>query len=82
MCLDAGGELKQAWAAILRQGGPEKCPAAVALLERLPDRPEPLTWRTAPEVVRNYDRMTYLREWTEFYRRSYREAREAAEAGR
>jgi ABC-type Fe3+ transport system substrate-binding protein len=78
MCMDAGDELRAAWAAIAAAGGPERCPDAVALLERMPDRPEPLTWASAPTIGKRFARMDYKREWTAFFRRSYREAREAA----
>jgi iron(III) transport system substrate-binding protein len=74
MCMDAGDELRAAWAAIAAAGGPERCPAAMALLERMPDRPEPFTWADAPTVGDRFDRMDVQREWAAFFRRSYREA--------
>ena len=80
MCLDAFDELQAAWTAIARAGGPAACPDAMAQLGTLPDRPEPLTWASALEIPRRYDRMDYLREWTAFFRASYREARRLAEA--
>ena len=81
MCLDAGEELRAAWEAILRHGGPEAQPEAVTQLQRLPDRPEPLTWRTALSIPKTWDRMEYMREWTLFFRDSYREAKRLAEEG-
>ncbi len=81
MCLDAGDELRAAWGAIVRHGGPAAQPAAVALLERLPDRPEPLRWATAPDLGRRLDRLAYMREWTLFFRASYRAAQACAEQG-
>jgi len=74
MCLDSGAELRAAWAAILAGGGPARQPAALAQLERLPDRPEPLTWTSALAIGKEMDRMEYMRAWTDFFRHSYREA--------
>jgi hypothetical protein len=71
MCLDAGDELRSAWRAIIKAGMP---PRALAALGRLP-----VTWESAPLVVKQQDRLTYMREWTEFFRKSYREAEEMAE---
>jgi iron(III) transport system substrate-binding protein len=74
MCLDAGDELRAAWKAILAAGGPERCPQAFALLQRMPDRPEPLTWISALRIPREHARLDYMRDWTRFFRDSYREA--------
>jgi len=74
MCIDSQEELQAAWGAIIRTGGPEARPRAVALLGRLPDRPYPLTWRTALEAGASGDRQAMLTDWTVFFRRSYREA--------
>jgi len=76
MCMDAGGELRAAWQTIIAAGGPEACPGAMALLERLPDQPEPLTWRNAAALVRG-DQLDVTRAWTIFFRQSYNEARRA-----
>ena len=54
---------------------PSWAPSAGAL----GDRPEPLTWRTALSIPKQWDRMEYMREWTLFFRDSYREARRLAE---
>jgi hypothetical protein len=78
MCLDAGEELRAAWQAIIRNGGPEEQPEAVRTLGRLPDKPEPLTWSSALSVRRKHSRMDYMREWTRFFRKSYTEARNEA----
>lgn len=80
MCLDSGDELRAAWRAILDHGGPEAQPAAMAVLERLPDDPLPLTWRSAITGYASVSRMDYLRRWTAFFRARYREARAVAEA--
>ncbi|MFC1452362.1 ABC transporter substrate-binding protein [Verrucomicrobiota bacterium] len=74
MCLDAGEELRSAWGAILEQGGPGEQPEAVALLERMPVRPAPLTWTSALSIGKEHDRLDYMREWTLFFRQSYAEA--------
>ncbi len=79
MCLDSGDELRAAWRAIQEHGGLAKQARALELLGRMPDRPEPLTWRSAPRIMREHDRLDYLRDWTAFFRQSYREAREEAE---
>jgi ABC-type Fe3+ transport system substrate-binding protein len=80
MCLDSQDELQAAWAAILRAGGPEANPGAMAHFDALPDRPEALAWSTAAAVAKRHDRIDLLREWTAFFRDRYRRAREAAEA--
>jgi len=79
MCMDAGDELKEAWAEINRAGGPERNPEAVAMLHRMPLEPEPVTWASAPDLVRRYSAMELSREWTLFFRNSYREALQAAQ---
>ncbi len=76
MCLDAGPELHTAWAAIIAHGGPARQPEPMAWLQRLPDRPEPLTWQSARAITKKYDRLDYLRDWTECFRENYRQARE------
>jgi ABC-type Fe3+ transport system substrate-binding protein len=74
MCLDSADELKAAWRAINENGGPEKQKAAMELLGKMPDTPEPLTWRNAPDVGKRFDRLTYMKEWTAFFRANYRKA--------
>ncbi len=78
MCLDSAHELRAAWRAIQRGGGPAAQPVAMAFLQRMPQRPEPLTWASALTTARKYDRLDYMREWTEQFRENYRQAREAA----
>ncbi len=70
MCMDAGPELKAAWRAIMAAGGPDACPEAMAVLRRLPPG---VTWETAPAVARG-NAMDLSREWTLFFRDSYRQA--------
>ena len=74
MGLNASVELQDAWQAILKNGGPDRQPAALASLARLPDRPEPLTWRSALRFSKQSDRLDLMRDWTIFYRNSYAEA--------
>jgi len=33
----------------------------------------PLTWRTAPDIRRNYDALEYMRQWTAAFRKQYEE---------
>lgn len=83
MCMDAGDELKGAWRAIIDQRGLLKDPTILDRLKQLPtaeltDRnggkvKVPLTWRTAPDIARNFDRLEYTRQWTIFFRQNYRE---------
>ena len=78
MCMDSSAELRAAWAAILAHGGPAAQPEAMHLLTQMPDQPEPLTWASALDLVRKYDRLVYLRQWTDCFRRNYRAAEKAA----
>ena len=78
MCLDSGDELKRAWQAILQSGGPAANPEAMRLLEALPAKPVPLTWRSAVTDYAKVPRLDYLREWTAFFREQYRQAEAAA----
>ena len=79
MCLDSGDELRAAWRAILAHGGPAAQPEAMRLLRRLPEQPEPLTWRSALDIQRKTERFDYLRAWTACFRRNYREAERLAQ---
>ncbi len=78
MCMDSGDELRRAWQAILANGGPAANPEAVRLLEALPQKPVPLTWRSAIAEYTQIPRLEYLREWTAFFREQYRRAEAAA----
>jgi ABC-type Fe3+ transport system substrate-binding protein len=69
MCLDSADELRAAWRAIVAGGGPTRQPAAMERLQRIP-----VTWSNARQ---SNDRLTYLREWTGFFRENYRAAAEA-----
>ena len=87
MCMDSGEELRAAWRAILAHGGPEACPEAMRLLERMPDEPYAVSAANVTAARRDKAMLKGLSptdlqtEWTKFFRRSYREAREAAERG-
>lgn len=78
MCLDAAVELQNAWTAIHAHEGPG-APAALVQLLQKPDRPEPLTWRSALTVGNRVKRLDLLRDWTLFYRDSYARAAELAQ---
>ena len=69
MCLDSGDELRTAWKVIIDNGGPARQPAAMEVLQQLP-----VGWENAREVAKQKDRLTYLREWTQFFRANYRRA--------
>ena len=85
MCMDSGEELRAAWRAILAHGGPDACPEAMRLLERMPDEPYAVNWanvtaaRKDKSMLKGLSQTDLQTEWTKFFRRSYREAREAAE---
>jgi len=79
MCLDSGDELRAAWGAILKTGGPEVNPEAMRAFEAMPGEPYPLNWQSAVTTCAAVPRMDLLREWTAFFRHQYRLARELAE---
>lgn len=74
MCLDAGEELREAWREIRTHGGLPQNAAALRQMQRMPDRPEPLTWTSAMRIPNEHNRIDYMREWTVFFRQSYRDA--------
>jgi iron(III) transport system substrate-binding protein len=77
MALDAGDELRAAWAAIQNAGGPEKNPRA---MEALLAMPPGLDWHTALDSRYGAEnQMTFMREWILFFREQYRLARTLAE---
>ena len=76
MCMDSGDELKRAWQAILKRGGPERNPEAMRLLEAMPDTPFPLTWSSAVGEYAKVPRLELLRAWTAFFREQYRRVEE------
>ncbi len=82
MAIDAHDELRSAWEAVIAAGGPEACPEAVERLARMPDRPEPLTWRSAIAPAVRIDRHDRMVEWTRWWRENYRRAEEIARSAR
>jgi len=89
MCLDAGDELKAAWYAINHATDPQRRAKALEQLGQFPEvaltnkakekEPVKITWRTAPDIGKKFDKLEYTREWTIFFRDSYRKARELAQ---
>ena len=73
MCMDSSVELKDAWAAIINEGGPDVQLEAVKLLTRLPDDPVPFNWKNA--LNSPGERIDYMRNWTLFFRDSYKQVR-------
>lgn len=80
MCLDSDVELKKAWFAILANGGPDRQPKAMGLMQRFPEAPASMRWSALVEDAAKCDRIKLLREWTIFFRNSYREAAATCEA--
>jgi len=81
MCIDSHSELRMAWIAILERGGPEQNPRAMEWLERWPEVPEPLTWRSAIAPTVPMSRADRVAAWTAWFRRCYREAWREARSG-
>jgi len=77
MCMDSFGELQAAWGAVINGGGPARQPAAMALLQSMPEAPEPLTWSSALRIEKERDRVDTMREWTRCFREHYARAEEA-----
>lgn len=77
MALNSSEELSRVWDAILRNGGPEQQPAAMAIFEELPGVPQPVSWLSAPMISKTVNRLDYMRDWTTFYRANYARALEA-----
>lgn len=76
MCLDSAEELRAAWSAIQRAGGPEAVPEAMEALKKLPPG---LTWESATGPDYGRDRqMEFMREWVIFFRNQYKQARKLA----
>lgn len=79
MAIDCHQELQQAWAAVIRAGGPGAVPEAMALLRELPF-PYAECGRAANEIRTPLGRVAAAREWAAFFRDRYRRAARAAEA--
>ena len=84
-----GGQLKAAWYAINHATDPQRRAKALEQLGQFPEvaltnkakekEPVKITWRTAPDIGKKFDKLEYTREWTIFFRDSYRKARELAQ---
>lgn len=81
MCMDSGVELRAATKAIIDAGGPEKCPQAMEALMRMPAKPYPMSWTSSLENS-DLDTMECMREWTIFFRNTYKEAERLAKEGK
>jgi iron(III) transport system substrate-binding protein len=81
MCIDPHAELRIAWQAINRAGGPEKCPRAYKTLLALPPGAEyaQIQATTAGAIVNRLEEARLMREWTVFFRDQYRKAAELAQ---
>lgn len=86
MALDAAPELRAAWEAIDKAGGPEAVPEAMAAFNELPFTYEEagearsrLNANTDEEVL---DSLQAMREWGNFFRERYQRAMVLAQAGR
>jgi hypothetical protein len=84
--MDSGEELRSAWSDIIRAGGPDKQQRAMELLTTMPVvqvrnketgvmEEVKIEWSTITSVNKKYDTLDYMREWTEAFRATYREAR-------
>lgn len=81
MCMDSGVELRAATKAIIDAGGPEKCPQAMEALMRMPSKPYPMSWTSSLENS-EFDTMECMREWTIFFRNTYKEVERLAKEGK
>lgn len=81
MCMDSGVELKAATEAIIAAGGPEKCPQAMEALMRMPSEPYEMSWKSSLENS-DLDSMDCMRQWTIFFRNTYKEAERLAKEGK
>ncbi|MBR4674833.1 MAG: ABC transporter substrate-binding protein [Victivallales bacterium] len=77
MVIDCEEELKEAWNAIVKNGGPEKCPQAMQFFEAMPydhaHASEAAALLYTPET-----QTKTLREWGDFFRKNYRQAAKLA----
>ena len=72
MAMDSGNELQRAWATLRHI--PDISTSLPEALLALPDQPQPLTWSSALELHRTYNRLELMRLWTNFFRNAYRHA--------
>jgi len=79
MAIDCHPELRDAWAAIIRTGGPAAAPEAMALLRELPFSYADCT-RVTGDIRTPTGRVVATRQWAAFFRERYRQAAQAAAA--
>ncbi|HEY0009199.1 MAG TPA: hypothetical protein VGB55_10785, partial [Tepidisphaeraceae bacterium] len=77
MCMDSGEELRPAWKALNDRGQAQSgslggMPTVTMKNKQGETKTVPLTWRTAPDIVRAYDSLEYSRAWTAAFREQYR----------
>ena len=77
LAIEPHDELRQAWQAILRAGGPEANPDAMRILGQMP-----LTYEqaSAQNVNDPFERMRLTREWAVFFTKHYEQAGDTAAA--
>jgi ABC-type Fe3+ transport system substrate-binding protein len=79
MVIDCHDELQEAWAAVIRAGGPAATPEAMALLRELPFGFADCA-QAAGDIRTPTGRVATTRRWAEFFRDRYRRAAKAAAA--
>jgi iron(III) transport system substrate-binding protein len=79
MCLDAGEELKAAWAAIQQHGGTDNNPAAMQVFSTMPDG---FTWRSAIEGYNKAYPLDTMERWVKHFRYTFAKAKALAEGGK
>ena len=80
MCIDSGNELRAAWKAVIAVNDPVRKQELIRLLGALPDVPEPLTWKNAPTMEKQYGELECRRAWTIYFRHQYERVRRLAKA--
>ena len=77
MLIDCAPELRAAWTAIVKAGGPDACPQAMAEFRKLP-----FAHHEAPEAAKRLQtpesQTIAIREWADFFRNTYQNARALA----
>ncbi len=71
MCMDSGEELKDAWQRTEGNASFPEMPT-VHLKNKTGEADVPLTWKTAPDIRKQYETIEYMRNWTEAFRNQYR----------
>jgi hypothetical protein len=81
MAIDCHPELREAWRAIIANGGPEQLPDAMASFGKLPF-PHHDAEAIAAELRDPMKQILLTRAWADFFRAAYREARDLAQTAR